>query len=533
MHSHQFNASNVPSAGLLKPSTNKQSDASDTMSGPLILLPADEFLSSLQPPQNPPDECPLCNDVSQQYVQTPCNHVCCKDCLESWLKAGRVMSNKCPFCRTKLCKPSLYGPVDDFEEQLAGLPGIAGIFSTDEVRDRLDRLHALRLHHPPYHPPYHPPQADQSEDAEGMMASRLNAYNGARAGRLASSLPFQAAQDYATRQPTGNDGFHALPVYRGANLYPPPGRLVFPNQRTERSLAIASPSQAHANQSELEQPRAGRFNPAPPSYESSHSPVVPSRPVSTAGVNTTGRPTVRLPAPGLALGNVGNENNLTPDGNARLAYPAWPIPPPFDWRPQQQVNTSGRNGRAQLPRMPVAPQPQVNMNEDVEGMTATRYGPIPPFHPSSRLPVVHPQPALVSRTPHQANEVTSERQHARQTSSTVENTGDRTRNATRDATRAAVNEEFNQMHDILSRMRDRITRDLEEGVWGRPGQDMSEDLEDHAEFHAHLNRFTDHVRNARNERNGGNETNDGNETNGGNERGRENYDGSSTEPPAR
>ena len=57
--------------------------------------------------------CSICTDVVQDAVQTPCQHVFCRDCIKQWLDGGKRI---CPVDRQKLTSPDLK-PLDRFKKQ--------------------------------------------------------------------------------------------------------------------------------------------------------------------------------------------------------------------------------------------------------------------------------------------------------------------------------------------------------------------------------------------------------------------------------
>jgi hypothetical protein len=55
--------------------------------------------------------CPICltQDISsQQIFKTPCNHVFCALCIQSWTKTNIT----CPVCRTQIKSPIMSPPYD-------------------------------------------------------------------------------------------------------------------------------------------------------------------------------------------------------------------------------------------------------------------------------------------------------------------------------------------------------------------------------------------------------------------------------------
>jgi len=45
-----------------------------------------------------PLECLICREDVNEYIETPCNHKFCLDCINSWYKRKSV----CPYCRYDL-----------------------------------------------------------------------------------------------------------------------------------------------------------------------------------------------------------------------------------------------------------------------------------------------------------------------------------------------------------------------------------------------------------------------------------------------
>ena len=63
-----------------------------------------------------PYECPICKvDDMKEYVETPCGHKYCQECIKSWMKKN----NSCPYCRAGLPKVSVSG--DDIISRIRAL----------------------------------------------------------------------------------------------------------------------------------------------------------------------------------------------------------------------------------------------------------------------------------------------------------------------------------------------------------------------------------------------------------------------------
>jgi len=47
---------------------------------------------------NNPIGCPICFNEMNEYIETPCKHKFCSECIESWIN----INNICPYCRTRI-----------------------------------------------------------------------------------------------------------------------------------------------------------------------------------------------------------------------------------------------------------------------------------------------------------------------------------------------------------------------------------------------------------------------------------------------
>ena len=55
-----------------------------------------------------PIECPICRLDTSEYLQTPCNHQFCQECILEWIEKNdtchscKVATATCPYCRSEI-----------------------------------------------------------------------------------------------------------------------------------------------------------------------------------------------------------------------------------------------------------------------------------------------------------------------------------------------------------------------------------------------------------------------------------------------